>query len=65
MRLENGYTQKRVADFLNVKQNTYSQYENGLREPPLLSLVKIAELYATSVDYLLGITEYEEPYPRR
>lgn len=65
LRKENGYTQTFVAEYLNVKQNTYSMYENGLREIPLESLAKIAELYDTSVDYVMYLTDDEFPHARK
>lgn len=64
LRVENNYTQQFIAEYLNIKQNTYSQYENGLHEVPLESLVKLAGLYNTSTDYILGLTDYDFPYPR-
>ena len=56
-------TQKEVADYLHVKQNTYSQYENGLRQIPLECLIALARFYKTSTDYLLGLTDERKPYP--
>lgn len=50
---------------LNVKQNTYSQYEIGVLNYPLDVVVRLAEYYGTSVDYLLGLTDEKAPYPRR
>ena len=64
LRKENNYTQSFVATYLNIKQNSYSQYESGLREIPLESLIKLAQLYNTSVDYIVGLTDYDFPYPR-
>ncbi len=64
LRLQHGYTQKELADALNVKQNTYSQYETGAREVSLQTLIALATFYNTSTDYVLGLTEEEEPYPR-
>lgn len=57
--------QKEIASMLCVRQNTYSQYENGHRTIPLEALVKLAQYYNTSVDYLLGITDCKKPYPKR
>ena len=54
VREEFGYTQKQVAEYLCVRQNTYSQYESYKREIPLTLLIKLADLYDVSVDYLLG-----------
>lgn len=65
LRAENNYTQEFIANHLNIKQNTYSQYESGLREIPLECLIKLARLYDTSVDYLLNLTDEEFPYPRK
>ena len=57
-------TQKQVADILNVKQNTYSQYENGQRQLPLDALIKLARFYGTSTDYILRLTDEPKPYPK-
>ncbi|MBQ3471150.1 MAG: helix-turn-helix transcriptional regulator [Clostridia bacterium] len=57
-------TQKQVADILNVKQNTYSQYENGIHELPLDALIKLARFYGTSTDYILRLTDEPKPYPK-
>ena len=64
LRDNNQKTQKEIADFLNIKQNTYSQYETGQRKIPLETLIKLASYYNVSVDYILGLTEVEEPYPK-
>ena len=64
LRVEHGYTQTEIAEKLNIKQNTYSQYESGVRQIPLDSLVKLAALYDTSVDYVLYVTDEEVPYKR-
>ena len=58
LRLENGFTQQYVADFLNIKQNTYSQYENGDRQIPLDLLIKLSEFYNVSTDYILGVKDF-------
>ena len=58
-------TQKELADFLHIKQNTYSQYENGLRQIPIDLLIKLALFYEVSVDYILGLTDIETPYPKQ
>ncbi len=65
IRCERGKTQMQVAEYLHVKQNAYSQYETGRREIPLTLLAQLSEYYDVSVDFLLGLTEYEEPYPRK
>ncbi len=65
LRTENNYTQEYVANKLNIKQNTYSQYESGIRELPIECLIKLAILYDTSTDYILNLTDEEFPYKRK
>lgn len=49
--------QSQIAELLNIKQNTYSQYENEKRDIPIGLLWKLADFYETSVDYLIGRTD--------
>jgi transcriptional regulator with XRE-family HTH domain len=56
--------QTEMAKLLKCSQQTYSRYESHTTEIPLESLIFLAEYYDTSVDYLLGITNEKEPYPR-
>ena len=53
LRLAQGKTQKEVADFLNVSQVTYGRYELSLTEPTIDSVVKLANYFNVSLDYLL------------
>ena len=55
LREDNDLTQKFVSDYLEMKQPQYSRYERGLRDIPTDVLIRLAELYNTSVDYILGI----------
>lgn len=57
MREDRDLTQNEIARYLNIKQNTYSQYETGKREIPIELLWKLADFYQTSVDYLIGRTD--------
>ena len=57
LREDNDMTQAEVASYLHVKQNTYSQYENGQRQLPLECLIALARLYKTTTDYILGLTD--------
>lgn len=57
LREDNDLKQKQLAEYLNIKQNTYSQYENGKREIPIETLWKLADFYNTSVDYIIGRTD--------
>ena len=65
LREDGDFTQKEIANLLHVQQNTYSQYENQLRQLPLPLLVKLADFYGTSVDYILERTDERKPYPRK
>lgn len=62
LREDNDLTQQKVADFLNMKQSQYSRYERGIRDIPTDILIKLAKLYKTSTDYILGLTEETKPY---
>ncbi len=64
IREDSDIKQKEIADYLHIKQNTYSQYENGQRQVPINTLIQIAKFYNTSVDYLLGLTNTKEKYPK-
>ncbi len=65
LRLEFGTTQQQLSKMLNIKQNTYSQYESGARQIPIDTLVKLAKYYEVSVDYLLNLTDIDTPYPAK
>ena len=52
-----GLTQRDMAERLGISQPSYIRYENGSAEPSLESLVKIADTFDVSVDYLLGRAE--------
>ncbi len=58
-------TQKAIADYLHIKQNTYSQYENGQRQIPIELLIALAQYYKTSTDYILELTDIKKPYPKK
>lgn len=62
LREDHDLTQKEVADFLDMKQPQYCRYERGLRDIPTDILIRLAGLYHTSTDYILGIAEKTSPY---
>ncbi len=64
LREDSDITQKHLADLLFIKQNTYSQYENGQRQPPLEVLITLAKFYGTTLDYLVGISDIKNPYDK-
>ena len=56
LRKEHRYTQEFLADYLNVTRPAIGNYEKGINEPPLQTLVKLADLYQVSLDWLAGRT---------
>ncbi len=56
--------QKDVAELLNISQTNYSKYELGKINIPINTLKKLAIIFDTSIDYLLGLTNERKPYPR-
>ena len=57
LREDRDITQSEIAKYLNVAQNTYSQYENGKRDVPIEVLIKLCRYYQISADYILGLAE--------
>lgn len=57
LREESDYTQTQVAQYLNIKQNTYSQYENEKRQLPIDVLIKLAKYYEVTTDYILDLED--------
>lgn len=57
LREDSDRTQQEVADYLNMHRSVYRRYESGEREIPVWAIVKLAELYHTSTDYILGLTD--------
>ena len=55
-------TQKQVAEYLNITQRTYAAYESGECSIPVQCVMKMAILYKTSTDYILGRTNEIKPY---
>lgn len=56
------WTQKEVAARLGMSQTGYSKYETGENDIPTAVLIRLAEMYHTSTDYLLGRTKRRKPY---
>ena len=62
LREDRDLTQQTIANYLHIKQNTYSQYENGQRQIPIEILIKLARYFDTSIDYLVGETDEKNRY---
>ncbi len=64
LREDSDLKQKDLAAFLKLHQTTYSSYELGKLNIPAPILVQLAEFYCTSTDYILGLTNIKQPYPK-
>ena len=64
LREDKDLSQRELAEYLNCSQVSYSYYELGKRSIPPEILVALAVYHGVSVDYLLGLTDKREPYPR-
>lgn len=64
LREDHDLFQKDIAAYLQCTQVCYSHYEMGKRDIPTDVLIALADYYNTSVDYLLGLTDEVQPYPR-
>ena len=64
LREDHDRKQRELAAYLNCSQVCYSNYEIGKRDIPTDILIRLAAYYETSIDYLLGVTDVREPYPK-
>lgn len=62
LRIDNDMSQQEVANYIGMSQTGYSKYETGDTTPPAETLIRLAKLYNTSVDYILGVTKEKKPY---
>jgi transcriptional regulator with XRE-family HTH domain len=65
LREDRDLTQQEIADLLLCDQSLYSKYERGERTLPLELAVKLAVHYNVSLDYLVGLTNQKNPYPKK
>jgi len=65
LREDSDLTQRDIADILKTSPQYYQKYENGVRPVPMDRIIKLAEYYNTSVDYILGLTDIKTPYPKK
>ena len=64
-REKGGYTQREVSIYCDLTEKAYQNYELGTHEPKLSIIMRIAEFYKVSIDYLVGLTDDPTPYPRK
>ena len=65
LREDHDLTQKAVAEYLGIQPNVYRRYEKGVRDFPISIIIKLADFYKVSTDYLLERTDVSEPYPKK
>lgn len=63
LRDDHDKSQMEIAEVLNMHRSVYRRYESGERETPAWVVVKLADFYGVSTDYLLGRTDIPSPYP--
>ncbi len=63
LREDKDMLQKEIADYLGISQTVYSRYERGFQTIPVIHLLRLADFYQTSTDYILGRTNEIRPYP--
>jgi len=64
LREDKDMTQTRMAEILKCSQRIYSNYERGDVDIPTAILIGLARFHNVSTDYLLGLTDRNEPYPK-
>ena len=64
LREEKDLSQKQISTYLICDQSLYSKYELGKREIPLNIIIKLADFYQTSIDYIIERTDEKAPYPK-
>ena len=65
LREDTDMNQTDFAKLLGMSQTGYSKYERGENDIPTEVLIKLARIHKTSIDYLLGLTDRKEPYPKK
>ena len=61
LRIDSDLSQKKIGDILHISQRSYSHYETGSRNIPIEMLIRLADYYDTTIDYLVGRTDNKEP----
>ncbi len=62
LREDHDLTQDELVKILNMHKTTYTNYEQGKREPPFELIIKLAKFYNVTIDYIAGLTNNPKPY---
>ena len=65
LREDNDFNQSQIAELLNVGQKTYSDYELGKIRIPIDSIITLAKHYTVSLDYICGVSDVKNEYPKK
>lgn len=60
LRNQEGISQQKLADILHISQQSVYKYENGITSPDIQTLKTIADYFETSIDYLVGYTDFPQ-----
>ncbi|WP_368218683.1 helix-turn-helix domain-containing protein [Blautia obeum] len=61
LRIDSDLSQKKIGEILHISQRSYSHYETGSRNIPIEMLIRLADYYDNTIDYLVGRTDNKEP----
>ena len=64
LREDRNLTQAELVRIFKMHKTTYTNYEQGKREPPFELIIKLARLYDVSIDYIAGLTDTPIPLPK-
>ncbi len=65
LREDNDYNQTYVAQLIHVDQTTYSNYELGKVRMPIECIVKLARVYNVNLDYIIGVSDVRNEFPKK
>jgi transcriptional regulator with XRE-family HTH domain len=57
LRIDADKTQREIAEVLSCKREVYRRYEKGIHEIPVWALIRLAQYYGVSTDYILGLSD--------
>lgn len=61
LRVDSDLSQRQLGEILHISQRSYSHYEIGSRGIPIEMLIRLADYYDTTIDYLVGRTDNKAP----
>lgn len=64
LREDNDMSQKKLSEIINISQRTYSDYETGSVRIPIDTLINLARYYNVDMNYITGISNIKNPYPK-